>query len=316
MPDFRSSSLTKCKNEIIVHDFGFNQSEIIVIWRLRLRDRNKSQKTRELNLRPTDDDAPPILAHKHYDSPSAFTPESLLREARRQKRAAVAEVPSVCILDPDGDIVRQLKVEGRARRHDGWVCYHTDLFVFEESGRTLGIVGCAVGASFAVLVAEELFASGCELLISVTSSGRINPAHSPPYFILIDRALRDEGTSYHYLPPSEWSEAPPELITRLSEVFADVGAPVLQGATWTTDAPFRETGQAIAAMMERGILAVEMEAAALYAFARARMRSVICFAHVTNQMGQIEGDFEKGEANGVSDALRIVCRAAERLERI
>jgi uridine phosphorylase len=256
---------------------------------------------------------PPILAHKHYHSPSAFTPESLLREARRQKGASAVSVPKVCLLDPDGDIVRQIKADGRAKRHDGWVCYHTDLFVFNEGSLTVGVVGCAVGASFAVLVAEELFASGCELLISVTSSGQITPVQSPPYFILIDRALRDEGTSYHYLPPSEWSEAPPEIVTRLSAAFDDVGATVLQGPTWTTDAPFRETVPAIEAMKERGIFAVEMEAAALYAFARARRRSVICFAHVTNQMGQIEGDFEKGEANGTSDALRIVCRAAERL---
>lgn len=266
-----------------------------------------------LRLQGSDDEVPPILAHKHHASPSAFTPESLLREARRQKNAAVANVPEVCLLDPDGDIVRQVKAAGRARRHDGWVCYHTELFVFEESGLTLGVVGCAVGASFAVLVAEELFASGCELLLSVTSSGQIDPALSPPCFILIDRALRDEGTSYHYLPPAAWSDAPRDLVARLGGAFDDCGVPVLQGPTWTTDAPFRETEQAIAAMRERGILAVEMEAAALYAFAQARRRPVVCFAHVTNQMGRIEGDFEKGEADGTADALRIVRRAAERL---
>ena len=58
-----------------------------------------------------------------------------------------------------------------------------------------------------------------------------------------------------------------------------------------------------------------MEAAALYAFARARGKAVVCFAHVTNQMGQVEGDFEKGDANGASDALAIVARAAACLKR-
>ncbi len=258
-------------------------------------------------------DIPPILSHKHHDAPSAFTPESLLREARRQKGAALETVPQVCLLDPDGDIVRALKAGGRAQRHPGWVCYHTDMFVFEEDGLHIGVVGCAVGASFAVLVAEEMFASGCELLISVTSSGRIVPVGEPPYFVLIDRALRDEGTSYHYLPPADWSDAPGELIARLDGAFEGAGVEVLRGATWTTDAPFRETAEAIAAAEARGVLAVEMEAAALYAFAQARERAVICFAHVTNQMGQIEGDFEKGEAHGVTEALRVVCRMAERL---
>lgn len=63
---------------------------------------------------------------------------------------------------------------------------------------------------------------------------------------------------------------------------------------------------------KRGLLAMEMEAAALYAFAEARACSVLCFAHVTNQMGQ-EGDFEKGDGNGVFDALALIDRAAQRL---
>lgn len=263
-----------------------------------------------------DDEPPPILRDKRYDAPSAFTPENLLREARRQKAAAVVPVPDLCLLDPDGDIVRQLRAEGRARRHDGWVCYHTDLHVFEQSGLTLGVVGCAVGASFAVLVAEELFASGCRLLLSVTSSGQLKPVRSPPYFVLIDRALRDEGTSYHYLPPATYSAAPGALIAALDGAFGDVGVPVLRGATWTTDAPFRETAEAIDVMRRRGLLAVEMEAAALYAFAQARGRAVVCFAHVTNQMAQIEGDFEKGHANGAADALAVVVRAGRRLLEI
>ncbi len=130
---------------------------------------------------------PPILTDKNYDAPSAFTPESLLREARRQKSARIDPVPEICLLDPDGDIVRRLQSEGRAKRHDGWVCYHTELYVFEEDGQTLGVVGCVVGASFAVLVAEELFVSGCKLLISITSSGQLTSVQKPPYFILIDK---------------------------------------------------------------------------------------------------------------------------------
>ncbi len=261
----------------------------------------------------SDEERPPILAGKSYDTPSAFTPENLLREARRQKAAAVQPVPDICLLDPDGDIVRRLQAEGRARRHEGWVCYHTDLYVFDENGLTLGIVGCAVGSSFAVLVAEELFVSGCKLLISVTSSGQITPVQAPPYFVLIDRALRDEGTSYHYLPPSPYSDAPEALLEALDGAFDDLDVPVLKGATWTTDAPFRETQEAIDRVRKRGLLAVEMEAAALYAFARARGKPVICFAHVTNQMGQTEGDFEKGPADGTTNALRIVLKAAQRL---
>lgn len=253
---------------------------------------------------------PPILRDKHHDAPSAFTPESLLREARRQKNIPDIAVPEVCILDPDGDIVRHLRATGRARRTEGWACYHSEMDRFERSGREYGIVGCAVGASYAVLVAEQMFASGCRLLISITSSGEITALRQPPYFILIERALRDEGTSYHYLPASAYADADPALIATVAEALSGVGESVERGATWTTDAPYRETEEAIEAARAQGILAVEMEAAALYAFAQARGKPVLCFAHVTNQMGHA-GDFEKGEANGATASLALVHAVAD-----
>ncbi len=189
--------------------------------------------------------SPPILSQKHYEAPSAFTAHNLLREARRQKSLAGASVPAVCVLDPDGDIVRRLKADGRARLDFGWACYHTELHRFDDRGIELGIIGCAVGAPFAVLVAEELFASGCQFLISVTSAGRLTAPG--PCFVLIDRALRDEGTSYHYLPAAEFSHADARLLDLMSKAFARLRVPVERGATWTTDAPFRETAEAIAA---------------------------------------------------------------------
>ncbi len=253
---------------------------------------------------------PPILSHKYYSASSAFTPESLLREARRQKGLSTTAVPEICVLDPDGDIVRHLRAAGRADRHPGWACYHTDLYIFHHDGHEYGIVGCAVGAAFAVLIAEELFASGCRLLVSMTSAGQILPVQAPPYFIVIDRALRDEGTSYHYLPPSDYSEADAHVTKLAREALTAAGISIQVGATWTTDAPFRETQEAINAAYRAGILAVEMEAAALYAFAKARSRSVLCFAHVTNQMGRMKGDFEKGVADGAEESLRVISLAA------
>jgi uridine phosphorylase len=235
-----------------------------------------------------------------------FTADALLREARRQKNADAMTVPAVCVLDPDGDLVRRLKSSGRAFRDDQWACYHTDLYRLPDRDTELGFLGFAVGAPFAVLVAEELFACGCRLLISITSAGQLMPIASPPYFILIDRALRDEGTSHHYLPPSRYSAMRVDLLQSLNGAFAQSRLPVHRGATWTTDAPFRETAEAIAARQKEGLLAVEMEAAALYAFAAATGNSVVCFALVTNRMALVDGDFEKGVEDGTVDALALI----------
>ena len=205
-----------------------------------------------------------------------------------------------------GEARRRLLARGEARLEPAWACYHTQLYAFSRGGIGFGIVGCAVGASFAVLIAEEMFASGCKLLISVTSSGQIVPVRPPPYFIVIDRALRDEGTSYHYAAPADYSEADPDLVAKAARALTQAGANAVTGASWTTDAPFRETAEAIVAARAKRILAVEMEAAALYAFARAANKNVLCLAHVTNTMAIAEQDFEKGKAEGTVDALRVL----------
>ena len=249
---------------------------------------------------------PPILDHKNAASPSVFQPAALLREARRQKGMAHADVPAICVLDPDGDIARRLRRTGQSKPFAGWPCYHTQLDTFELASGQFGIVGCAVGAPFAVLIAEELFVSGCQLLISITSAGQITPAGSPPYFVIIDRALRDEGTSYHYAPPDEFAVADPGLIDKASKALEASGPRAVTGASWTTDAPFRETAEAIEAARAKGVLAVEMEAAALYTLARVIGVRILCLAHVTNTMGQAGADFEKGEADGTDDALAVL----------
>ncbi len=233
-----------------------------------------------------------------------------MREARRQKRLAHGSIPEICVLDPDGDIVRYLRTTGRAELSRDWACYHTDLYVFRYDGYDYGIIGCAVGASYAVLIAEELFASGCRFLLSVTSAGQIRPLQAPPYFVVIARALRDEGTSYHYLPPSDYSIAATQLVADVRDALSAAQINAHVGDSWTTDAPFRETAEAIEAASQAGILAVEMEAAALYAFAKARNRPVLCFAHVTNQMALIDGDFEKGAADGAEISLKVIALAA------
>ncbi len=263
---------------------------------------------RKMSSKPN---APPILKGKEYAAASVFEPANLLREARRQKSISEAAVPEICVLDPDGDILRVLRREGRASPCAAWACYHTDLYEFDYEEVRYGIIACAVGAPFAVLLAEQLFVSGCRFLISITSAGQIVARSPPPYFVVIDRALRDEGTSYHYLPPADFASADPALIGAAMTALKQRQLHAYRGAAWTTDAPFRETVRAIERCRARGILAVEMEAAALYAFAQARRKPVLCLAHVTNQMAVNTGDFEKGEADGAAASLEVIAAVGQ-----
>ncbi len=256
----------------------------------------------------------PLLEGKDYDAPSLFEPANLLREARRQRHLPSVPVPRIGLLDPDGDIVRYLAATGRGQRHPGWACYHTEMWIVDLDGIEIGVVGMAVGAPFAVLVAEQLAASGADLVISISSAGQVTELQHTPCFVLIDKAFRDEGTSLHYLPPGTWSQLDPHLRQRLSGAFEHLRTPPLIGASWTTDAPYRETETALAAARAENIACVEMEAAALYAYATACDRPVVCIAHITNAMATSGGDdFEKGADNGVCEALNLARAIAIRV---
>jgi uridine phosphorylase len=254
---------------------------------------------------------PLLVDRSDHNQPSVFLARNLLREARRQRRLTAGDVPEVCLLDPDGDVVRHLEAARRGERSATWACYHTALWESVVDGVPVGIVPHAVGAPFAVLVAEELFASGCRLLVSVTSAGTIDPTLPLPEVVLIERALRGEGTSQAYLPPDRFIDADPCLVGAVAAALRERRLDAVPGVAWTTDAPFRETENALGIARDCGAVVVEMEAAALYAFGAACRHPVVCFAHVTNTMAVDHGDFEKGPANGAEQALALVAAAAE-----
>ena len=192
------------------------------------------------------EETPPILSHKHYDAASAFTPENLSARSTSPERLVLQPpFPKSAFSIPMATWFAIYAVLDWPTAIPVGLATTPISMSFVKSGHEYGIVGCAVGAAFAVLVAEELFASGCQFLVSMTSSGQILPVQAPPYFIVIDRALRDEGTSYHYLPPSDYSEADAHLAQMRREALTAAGISVQFGATWTTDAPFRETQEAI-----------------------------------------------------------------------
>lgn len=251
------------------------------------------------------------MENKYYKEESIFLPENLLREARRQKNLKECLVPKVCILDPDGDIVRYLKKNG-AQLNTCWACYHSELYSANNKDLSFGIIGCAVGASYAVLLAEQLFVSGCELLISVTSAGKLSDEITKDY-VLIEDTIRDEGTSYHYLKSDESSSLDDRLSTLLMPLFGNKKLSVQKGKSWTTDAPYRETPSSIDDAKKEGADCVEMEASALYAFSISKRKRVVCFAHLTNSMAQQNGDFEKGAENGSLTSLELVYQTVKLL---
>jgi hypothetical protein len=126
---------------------------------------------------------PPILDHA-TDEPSVFLPENLLERAASMQGRHRGGIPSCCLLDFDGELVPVARERFGAKPVPEWPCFHTTLLVIERDGFTMGLIGGTVGAPFAVLVSEQLIASGCCSIIGYSSAGAVSRELSPPCLIV------------------------------------------------------------------------------------------------------------------------------------
>ena len=254
----------------------------------------------------------PLLNHP-LEEPSAFTPQSLMDSARHARRIPKGDVPPICILEFDGDITDWLIDHGLARKFPSWSCFHTTMFSVDIEDVVCGIVPRTIGGPFAVLIAEQLAASGAKLIVGLTSAGRVAPDLPLPCLVVITGAIRDEGTSFHYLPPGIEVTCPlPEMTMPLEEELSGTGWSVRSGKVWTTDAPYRETKAQLQRWSNEAVLAVEMQAASLFAFGAARGMPVVSIAMVSNAVDHDGEQFNTGSLHDGLSIMRAFARAFKR----
>jgi uridine phosphorylase len=256
----------------------------------------------------------PLFRHR-LSSPSAFQPEALVKAVRGERGIETVPVPQICVLDFDGDLTDWLVQTGLAHPYPGWACFHTKMYSFEMGGMKCGIIARTIGGPYAVLVAEQLHVSGARVLLGLTSAGGVSPSLPVPSLVVATSAIRDEGTSYHYLPAADVVTAPAKLAANLYEGLQGLGLPVSLGLVWTTDAPYRETAEQLAEHAANGALAVEMQAASLFAFAQARHADVGVVAHVTNAIDHTGEPFDKGSDEYGWHVVQAMCRTSGELLR-
>jgi len=253
-----------------------------------------------------------LLLDHPIEEPSAFTPEALIAAVRAERGLATLPVPPVCLLDFDGDLTDWMVSTGAARPCPSWACFHTSMFLVEMEGGSCGVIARTIGGPYAVLIAEQLAVSGARVILGLTSAGRVSPSLPIPSLVVATQAIRDEGTSYHYLPPGDRVDAPPGIPDILATELGSLGIPVFQGPVWTTDAPYRETHEQFVRHARSGAFAVEMQAASLFAFAAARHVSVGVVAHVTNAVDHAGEPFDKGPQSKGYALLKAIYRAGAR----
>jgi len=146
---------------------------------------------------------------------------------------------------------------------------HT-IWELEHDGQRLAVLHPGVGAPLAAGFLEEAIALGGRTFVAVGGAGALLPDLVLGHAVVVQGAVRDEGTSLHYLAPSRTVDADPAAVTAVKETLSAAGVPFVTGRTWTTDAFYRETRARVDRRVAEGCVTVEMEAAALIAVARYR----------------------------------------------
>ena len=126
-------------------------------------------------------------------------------------------------------------------------------------GEKIGLIQAAVGAPLAAAQIEELTAKGCKKFIACGTCGALQEELTIGHLVIPTSAVRDEGTSYHYIKPSREITADEEIVKIIEKELTLKNIPFVKGKTWTTDAFFRETPEKVALRKNEGCITVEME---------------------------------------------------------
>jgi uridine phosphorylase len=197
------------------------------------------------------------------------TREAFVEPSRVNK---ALDVPKHCVLCFFQDVIRTV-----VHDHHGHIVAtqrseagEFPLYEIAHQGQRLGIFHPGVGAPLAAGLLEELIARGCEKFVVCGGAGALDRAITVGHLVIPASAVRDEGTSYHYLPPSREVAASPAGVAAIERVLQEHHLPYVAAKTWTTDAFYRETPARIQARRAEGCVVVEMEAAAFFAVAQFR----------------------------------------------
>lgn len=208
----------------------------------------------------------------NYAGKAVFEPDQVIRERHREGLGPSCDIPAGAIVCYDPKLWEWVNTLPGRVECDGWL---TGALLLPVGGHMiLTMKAAGFGGPTAVMTLEELVASGVAHFVSLGAAGGLQEDLEFGDIIICERAIRDEGTSHHYLPAEKYAHACPRLTARLVAAIHDRGVAARTGTSWTTDAPYRETVEDLQTYRAEGVATVEMEAAALFAVGKYREVSV------------------------------------------
>ena len=240
--------------------------------------------------------------------------EAVIEPSKAIKHRDVPERCVVCYFPKTIEQARQ-RLDLRPLRPVKCVMGEIPVYSGTHNEQSLAILAGAVGAPLAAGCLEEIIARGGRKFIVCGSAGVLDQSIASGHIVVPTSALRDEGTSYHYLPPAREVKPTPEALEAIKASLNEHGCFYVEGKTWTTDAFYRETRSKVAKRRSEGCVTVEMEAAAFFAVARFRGVQLAQVLYGSDDVSSTEWDpREMGRENSAREALlRLAIDACIRL---
>lgn len=209
----------------------------------------------------------PIFPEK-LEWPSLLTAEQMIEFRRKHGGLGDLSAPSSAVLCLYKGVMKRFAWKYASRRVSGFL---GDVYLVKRTNQKVGVLGnFGIGAPAVTSIAEEMIAWGTKRVVIMSLAGGLQSDLGPGNIVVCNRAIRDEGTSYHYLPPAKDVEASAMLVAAISQALQKRGLTHSIGATWSTDAPYRETREEAKQFQNQGIQTVDMESAGLFAAAQVR----------------------------------------------
>ena len=160
-----------------------------------------------------------------------------------------------------------------------------ELYLLKRTNGQVAIsTGFGIGAPVIAVLADEFAGLGVQQFALIGLAGGLRPDLKTGSLVICRNAIRGEGVSQHYLPPHPTIAASEEMVNRLSDVLTKRNQTYSVGTVWTTDAPFRELRKTVLEHQRSGVLAVEMESAALLSVARSWDVSAVAMVSIADQL--------------------------------
>ncbi|HEY6300090.1 MAG TPA: nucleoside phosphorylase [Candidatus Binatus sp.] len=196
------------------------------------------------------------------------SPAAIIEPRRVYKRI---DAPKHCVLCFFQDVIDELVRNGARVIHDElWETGKHPVYELDFNGRRLAVLHPRVGAPVSAAMLELMIALGSRKFVACGGAGVLDSKIAVGHIIVPNSAVRDEGTSYHYIPPSREVAPHPRALAAIEKTLRRNGMEYIVAKTWTTDGILRETRARMLARRREGCLTVEMEAAAFFAVAQFR----------------------------------------------